>query len=165
LAVRWKPLLLPVVPAALWWLLSGGEPTSWVIGLPAVVLAGWAFGRLQIGPTEAVSASGMLAFAPFFIWESLRGGLDVSVRTLAPRMHIRPALAVYRIALRRQDARRFFTNCVSLLPGTLAANLAGDRLGVHVLDADTDWKADLQRLERAVARIFPQTQLDVRRAR
>ncbi|MGD2076561.1 MAG: hypothetical protein PVG38_16795 [Gammaproteobacteria bacterium] len=49
-----------------------------------------------------------------------------------------------------------FTNCVKLLPEILAAGLKGDRLQIHVLDAGSDATAELQRLERAVARVYPQ---------
>ncbi len=154
---RWRmPVTLGAL-AGLWWLLSDGDPTSWVIGLPAVAAAGWSVRRLGSGSAGALSAAGLLRFVPFFIWESLRGGLDVAFRTLAPRMRIRPGLVVYRTGLQHCEARVFFTNCVSLLPGTLAANLDGDRLDVHVLDAGSDAAGELRRLERAVAGVYPQT--------
>lgn len=143
--------------AGLWWLLSDGDPASWVIGLPAVVAAGWSAQRLTSGHNGAVSVAGLLRFVPFFIWESLRGGIDVALRTLAPRMRIRPGLATYRTALRRQDARVFFANCVCLLPGTLAADLNGDRLDIHMLDAASDPVGELRRLELPVARVYPDT--------
>lgn len=148
------PLMLALL-AGLWWLLSGGDPASWVVGLPAVVAATWSAWRLGTGAGTSLSTIGLLRFLPLFAWESVRGGIDVARRTLAPRMRVRPGLVVYRIRLRRQDARVFFANCVCLLPGTLAADLRGDHLDVHLLEAGTDPAGELHRLERAVARVYP----------
>ena len=143
--------------ASLWWLLSGGDPGSWLIGIPAVLAAGWAARRLGIGERWTISASGVLRFLPLFIWESLRGGIDVARRTMAPRLRIQPGFATFRTGLQQPSARVFFANCVCLLPGTLAADLQSDRLRVHMLDAALDPQPELQRLERAVALIYRQS--------
>ena len=154
MAIRWHTVLTLGGLAGLWWLLSEGDPASWVIGLPPVAAAGWSVGWLGQGGGGAVSFTGLLRFVPYFLWESLRGGIDVALRTLAPRMRIHPGLAVYRTELRREDARMFFVNCVSLLPGTLAADLNGERLDLHLLDTRSNPEAELRRLELAVARVY-----------
>ena len=46
------------------------------------------------------------------------------------------------------------TNCISLLPGTLAARLDGDRVELHLLDESVDPEPGLLRLEQAIARMF-----------
>jgi len=142
--------------AGVWWLLSDGEPASWIIGLPTVIAAGWAVRRLGPAQAGALSVRGLLRFIPFFLWESLRGGVDVALRTLVPKMRIRPGFSQFRTKLRRQDARVFFTCCMGLLPGTLAVELQGDSLEIHLIDVALDADAELGRLERAVARIFPE---------
>lgn len=136
--------------AFLWWLFSGGAPGSWLIGLPTVVLALW----LAHPGGPRISLFGVLRFLPFFTAESIRAGLDVARRTLAPKLRVNPGLAVYRTRLKTSGARLFFTNCVSLLPGTLAADLERDRLRLHLLDTGTDPDRELIALEQAVARIF-----------
>ena len=141
--------------ACLWWLLSGGTTSSWVIGIPAVLLSGWWLQRLRPAVNGTLSVSGLLVFTPFFIWQSLRGGLDVARRTLMPRMRIQPGLAVYATRLQHPPARVFFVNCVSLLPGTLAADINGDELTVHMLDNRADPARELEHLEHAISRIFP----------
>ena len=45
-------------------------------------------------------------------------------------------------------------NCISLLPGTLAADLDGDRVVLHLLDTGVDPEPDLRRLEDAIAGLF-----------
>lgn len=143
--------------AGFWWLLSGGDPGSWLVGLPVLVFALWAPHRLgrTTGPLPALL--GLLRFLPFFIAESIRGGLDVARRILAPIPRVNPGLASYRTRLRGSGARLLFAYCVSLLPGTLAADLEQDRLRLHLLDAGVDPERGLHRLEQAVARVFRET--------
>ena len=101
-----------------------------------------------------MSLSGLIRLLPLFVWESLRGGIDVARRTLTPRMRIKPGFTQYRIRLERCSARVFFTNCVCLLPGTLAADLRDDRIEIHMLDSTVNPHAELERLERAIARVY-----------
>lgn len=152
---RWKTLLTPAALVGLWWLLSDGETTSWLVGLPVVAAASWSVSRLGAPAAGRISPAGLLLFSVYFLWESVRGGVDVARRTLAPRLRIRPGFTVYRTELTRRDARVLFANCVSLLPGTLAADLRGDRLDVHLLDTGSDTTHQLRRLERAVTRLYP----------
>ena len=60
----------------------------------------------------------------------------------------------YSLHLREGTARVFFANIVSLLPGTLSADIRGDTLIVHVLDKNLPMFEQLRRLELAVARLF-----------
>lgn len=152
---RWFRSLLALIPlAALWWVIAGGAPGSWIVGGPAVLAAAWAVGRLGTGAGVRLSMAGLLRFLPFFIWESLRGGVDVALRTLAPRPRVKPGFLRYQTRLRDPAARVFLANCVSLLPGTLAAELEADRLSVHTLCAEADNEAELRRLELAIAGLF-----------
>jgi multicomponent Na+:H+ antiporter subunit E len=140
---------------AVWWLISGGEPDSWLVGAPVVAVAAWA--GLRLGSCELrlhVSLPGLLRFLPFFLWESLRGGLDVAFRTLRARPRVRPGFQDHHTKLPEGAARVFFVNCVSLLPGTLAADLREDWVVVHVIDTEAENARELARLERAVARVF-----------
>lgn len=147
--------LLALLPlAAFWWVIAGGAPASWIIGGPAVLAAAWAAGRLGTGAGVRLSIAGLLRFLPFFVWESLRAGVDVALRTLMPRLRVEPGFLRYQTRLRDPAARVFLANCVNLLPGTLAAGLEGDWLNIHILSAEADNEAELRRLELAVARLF-----------
>ncbi len=143
-----------ILLAGLWWILTDGSPTSWVIGLPALAAALWVSRRMRRGSPERVSTRGLVLFVPFFLWQSLRGGVDVALRTLAPHMRIQPHFYNYRTSLVTPAARTFFVNCVSLLPGTLAADMHGQWVDVHALTTDSDADSELARLENAVARLF-----------
>ena len=148
-------LIVPGLLAALWWLLSGGALSSWLIGVPVVLAASWSLQRLRSAHAGSISMTGLLRFLPLFLWESLRGGIDVVMRTLVPRMRIRPGLVVYSTRLQSEAARVFFINSVSLLPGTLAADFNGNQLTIHMLDDSIDPEDELRRLEQAVLRIYP----------
>ena len=144
----------PLLFATVWWVITHGSTASWLVGLPALLAATWASRYLGRASDISVSPLGLVRFVVLFLWESLRGGVDVALRTLAPRMRIQTDFIRYRTGLGRLSARTFFANCVSLLPGTLAADLQDDWLEVHVLNVNSDHETELARLERAVARMF-----------
>jgi multicomponent Na+:H+ antiporter subunit E len=139
----------------IWLLLADGDAASLVIGLPAIAGALLLAQRVRSRKASAVSLRGALKFIPYFLMQSLRGGWAVAMATLSPRMRLAPFFIDYRIGLQNARSRLFFTNCVSLLPGTLATHLDGRQLRVHVLDEQTDPQSDLARLEARVGAMFP----------
>jgi multicomponent Na+:H+ antiporter subunit E len=56
--------------------------------------------------------------------------------------------------LQSAAARLVFVDSISLLPGTLSADLQGDLVTVHALDIGDDIERSLQTLERRVADLF-----------
>ena len=115
-----------------------------------------AMASIYLGRTAVprISLAGLPGFVALFLRESLRGGLDVAPRTLAPQLRIRPGFKHYRLQLSEPSARVLMINCISLLPGTLAARLTGDQVELHLLDAGEDPEPELLRLEQAIARLF-----------
>ena len=141
-----------VLFALLWWMLTEGAADSWLVGAPVVVLAALASGLVL--PGTSWSLPGLLRFIPFFLWHSLRGGVDVAGRALHPRLPISPGLLKYQWRLPTGLPRVFMANTVSLLPGTLSAELGEQFLHVHVLDQSSAFEAELTVIEARVARIF-----------
>lgn len=139
--------------AMAWWVLADGAP-DWMFGAP-VILAALAAGLfLAPRPAWRLRLAGFLRFAPFFFRESLRGGVDVARRALHPQRPLAPALVTHRLRLPPGAARVFLTNVVSLLPGTLSAELVGNELRLHVLDARLDASAVLRRVEARIAALL-----------
>lgn len=138
--------------ALLWWLLSGGAADSWYVGGVIVLLV--TLLSVALAPPRAWSLAGLLRFIPFFIRHSISGGVDVARRALSPAMPLQPELIDYRLSLSLSQSRLFMAGVISLLPGTLCADLQEERLLVHVLDRDSDYQRELARLERYVAAIF-----------
>ena len=86
--------------------------------------------------------------------QSLRGGFDTAWRALQPQQQVAPGFVDYRIQLPAGPAQLLFINVISLLPGTLSAELRGDVVIIHVLSTDTFSLADLQQCEQRVAALF-----------
>jgi multicomponent Na+:H+ antiporter subunit E len=125
-----------------------------MVGLPVVLVAAWSAVRLRGSGKQRMRLVGLLRFLPFFIWQSVLGGLDVVSRVMRPTMRIAPGFLDYRMRLQKPAARLLFVNSLSLLPGTLAADLDGDALRIHALDLGADLKDELVRLEGAVAAVY-----------
>ena len=140
--------------AGIWWVITQGRADSWLVGAPAVAVATLASAQLSAHAGSRFSLLGLLRFLAMFVVESVRGGVDVARRTLGYRLRIRPGFRRYRLHLHDPRARVLLVNCISLLPGTLASNLDGEHVEVHLLDAGEDPEPDLRRLEQAVAGLF-----------
>ena len=141
-----------VLFALLWWMLTEGTMTSWLVGAPVVLFAVLASGTLLSGASW--SLPGILRFIPFFLWHSLRGGVDVAGRALHPRLPISPGLLEYPWRLPAGLPRVLMANTVSMLPGTLSAELGEEFLQVHVLDQTGAFESELTEIETRVARVF-----------
>jgi multicomponent Na+:H+ antiporter subunit E len=135
-----------------WWILTDGAASSWGIGVPAVLLAVTA--SIALVPPAHVVWYELLRFVPFFLVRSLIGGVDVAWRAFHPGMRIAPDLIEYPLRLPPGLPRVFMVNTVSLLPGSLSAELGADYLKVHVLDGRKDFLPELEALEQRVARVF-----------
>ena len=140
--------------AGLWWLIVQGRADAWLVGLPAVALAGLASIRLGSQPLPRLSLVGLFAFIGLFLRESVRGGIDVARRILGPALLIEPDFHSYHLRISHPAARVLLINCIGLLPGTLVADLDGDHAELHLLDTGVNPDPQLQRLEQAVARLF-----------
>lgn len=136
----------------LWWALTDGTAGSWWIGAPAV--AGAVIISVTLVPPLGLVWREVMGFVPFFLWHSLKGGVDVAWRAFHPRMPITPELIEYPLRLPPGLPRVILVNTVSLLPGTLSAKLGGQVLKVHVLDSLGDFLAELEALEQRVGCMF-----------
>ena len=139
--------------AALWWLLTGGDPQSWVVGGP-VVLAVAAGAHRRVARSPPWRLAGVPAMMWFFLRESVRGGFDVARRALRPRLPLEPGVVRFTTRLADGSPRLVFAGLISLLPGTLVLGLNGNVLHVHVLDAGPRAEAGLRTLEDRVGALF-----------
>ncbi len=139
----------------LWYILAAGDPASWLMGGPAIVL----FSVWRVYPWRPPTATfrpwGLLTFIPFFVWRSFAGSCDVAWRALHWRLPIAPTVCHYSFRLPPEGpARVCYVNLLSLLPGTLAATWNGQVLQVHILANEEKSRMALRQLEERVASIF-----------
>lgn len=143
-----------IICGVLWWVLAAGTPNSWVVGIPTIVAAAIVLSWLSSSEHPRWSPAGLLRFIPYFIRATVHGGVDVARRALSRRMRLNPGLLRYELRIAPGAARVFFVNTVSLLPGTLSADLREDCLWVHVIDSSQANDTHLRLLEDRVADLF-----------
>jgi multicomponent Na+:H+ antiporter subunit E len=143
--------LKTVCYAGLWLVLVEGDITSWRFGLPFVLGAAWWTPSDRAFRVRGWSPVGVAVFAVHFLGESIASGTDVAVRAFRPRMGLHPAFVRYGLRLSSKRARTLFVHAITLMPGTLSAQLEGDELVVHVLDRRAPYREDLERLELLTA--------------
>lgn len=138
----------------LWWVLTeGGLPWS-LLSLAGVGIAVIVSLRLLPPGVWSWKVGPLLGFLPFFLWQSLLGGLDVAYRALHPRITVQPEVIRHHFQLRQEHSRVFFLWVVSLLPGTAGVDLHGDVASVHVLDMNLTGPGKLDELEQRIAKLF-----------
>ncbi|SIO54722.1 multicomponent Na+:H+ antiporter subunit E [Rhodovulum sp. ES.010] len=151
----WRKLFLTAGTLALiWGMLTGSDLASWVFGGPAVATATALAMSFPAAPAWRLSIKGALDFVVWFAVASARGSVDVAGRALAWRMPLAPGFRSYETDLPPGAARLVFVNAITLLPGTLSAEIVDDRIEVHMLDKHSDLEAELAPLEARVRALF-----------
>lgn len=140
--------------AFLWWIISGGATDSWLIGVPMVLIAAYVSVALKAKQALHIHILSLIKFIPFFLRESVLGGIDVARRAYSPRLPLKPACITYPIRLPEGAAQTFFANIISLLPGTLCAGIKDRTMHIHVLDETAHVIRELETLESRIAAIF-----------
>lgn len=141
-----------------WGLLSRGELSSLLVGLPFLGLALFTWLRLRSDRPANISwffsFKSLALFLLYFIVESIKGAWDVSRKVLMPTLALKSTFHNYPIHLESIVARRFFMGSISLLPGTLSVDGQGDYICVHILDDQDAAINGIVRLEQKIAALF-----------
>ncbi|HKK50477.1 MAG TPA: Na+/H+ antiporter subunit E [Myxococcota bacterium] len=147
---------------AVWLLLTRGDERGLLFGIGFASIVAILRNGLMRPPPLTLRPLAVARFLPYFLWQSLQGGVDIALRAILPAegpggrrvFAIEPRLHQYGLRLPPGSARMFFIGVVSLLPGTLSADLEDDTLEVHVIGGSRDVEAQLESLERLVAPLF-----------
>lgn len=149
-AVVWRTLLL----AFGWWALKEEERDGLSFGACVILLAtltSVAVTPLATTPLR-LRAIGCARLVWLFAIGSLRGGWDVALRALSPRLELAPVVVRHSTRLAPGVPRRLFTTLVTLMPGTLSVDARGRDLSVHALvDSGETMRTALEALETTVA--------------
>jgi multicomponent Na+:H+ antiporter subunit E len=154
---NWAPgtiFLRVLAMAILWFVLAEGEFRYW--GLILVAVIGGALASLILIPSSGLGWSllGWARFIPFFLGQSVMGGVDVALRALALQPRLDPGYVEFEFRLANEPARVFVANTMSLMPGTLSVSLDGNRLRMHVLDTRMPAVERAGEVEVHAARMF-----------
>lgn len=139
--------------ALLWWALTEGEAIG-AFGLIVVALALAATFALAAPRPGVLRLSGLLRFLAVFFWESLRGGVDVAGRALALRPAIAPGIVEIPLLIPDEREQVLVAGVLSLVPGTVSAELEAERLRLHVLDHRLPVEETVRGIEARVAAVF-----------
>jgi len=131
----------------LWWILTEGTLEDPVFILGAVALALWASYRLCPLGEWRWRPWPLLCFLPYFLWNSLLGGIDVASRAFRPSMPLEPEIIEFPLRVSEKPAL-LVAWIASLLPGTASVSLDNGILWIHVLDTRLPVREKLRELER-----------------
>ena len=98
--------------------------------------------------------AGLMAFLRFFVWHSLRGGIQVAGMALRGRAALQPAIIELQVSLPPGSARILLVNALGLMPGTLGVDLDGANLRLQVLDDCQPIVAETRALEALITDLF-----------
>jgi multicomponent Na+:H+ antiporter subunit E len=138
---------------ALWLvLMHSAKPADLAFGAIATGIATWVSVRLLPPATGGVRFGALLALVPHLLWESLRAGIDVAHRALAPRMPLDPGFVRCPLNFPPGFTRNTFATITSLLPGTVPSGEDDGVLVYHCLDMNQQVVEGLSEEERLLAR-------------
>lgn len=144
--------------ALLWFVLSEGAASAWIYATVLVPVA-TAVSLVTLRPRRWDGSPVRRGWAAvclggWFIWQSLRGGADVAVRSLRRTVAVDPVRMRVPVRLTSRRARVLLADISSLTPGSLTVDLVEDALEVHVLHREIPVRDTVARLERLVAAVF-----------
>ena len=151
--VKWA-ICTTALMTSIWWCVAEGASAAWAAGIAAILLATAASLSVDAGPSWHLRFGGCARFVPYFLWQSIRGSLDVSRRALDPRRPLAPTVITYPMRLQAGFPQICFANAVSLLPGTLSARMLDNDLTVHALDGAQSIAGGLRELEDRIGAMF-----------
>lgn len=140
-----------VILALLWLALSGLD--GWLPGLVGAAVGAVVGAVLVPAHPYPWRPHRLIAFFVWFLIESCKGGVDVAWRALHPAMPIKPEFLDYRLDLPPGQPRTLMISTISLLPGTLSADLVDDNtVVIHSIAPDS--REVTERLERKIQHLF-----------
>lgn len=125
------------------WLIFSGKITTeivifGVILSMAVYLFCWKF--LEYSPKNDLKALRLLPQVIYYLFilviEVLKANAVMISLILSPKYEMEPVLVTFKTELKTDLARTVLANSITLTPGTITAELAGNELKVHCLDKD-----------------------------
>lgn len=74
----------------------------------------------------------VISFIFFFIYEMLRANFQVAYDVITPKFFMKPGIVQYPMDARTDLEITFFTNLISLTPGTLILDVSDDKKVVYI---------------------------------
>jgi len=132
--------IITLVLWALWLAFAGSlDPQEMLTGavVAAVVAVMRSGGPCLLGGPEMLQPKRIyygILYVFYVFWHILMSNLDVARRVLSPHLDINPGIVKVRTTLKSPVGRMILANSITLTPGTLSVDIAGDDLYIHWLD-------------------------------
>jgi multicomponent Na+:H+ antiporter subunit E len=143
----WRSILLVL----LWGILTDGQPDSWIVGLVSVVIALTASLILLPSSLHGFSLTGLASFLVFFLGQSLKGGIQVALIALRPRLDLHPVVQLIHPRLPKGISRIILVATLNLLPGSLCISLSSENIRLHILDGRRSVEPEVRNVELHIA--------------
>ena len=124
------------------WLLFSGlyEPLLLALGVVSSVFVAWIAQRMGLLTPEPGSVwlrpLRCLAYMPWLAWQVAKANADVARRILSPSRAISPRVVRVPSTQASDLARTVYANSITLTPGTISIDVAGDVITVHALSRE-----------------------------
>ncbi len=159
---RLLPQPLVSLTLLLVWLLAWNSAAPGLVLLGVVLAVGIPRWTARFWPEypRTVRYRRLARFVPVVLYDVVVSNFAVAALILGPRSRLRPCFLVIPLATRDPHVTTLLANVISLTPGTVSANLSGDRstLLVHALSERDPAAAVAQikrRYEVPLMEIFP----------
>lgn len=136
----------------IWLVLSGAALDALPLGAVIVAAAVWLSLRL-LPAVHPLILWRLARHLPRFVTGSVSGGIDVAWRAFSPQMALQPGWIEVPSDL-PDGARVALGGELSLMPGTLSAGIADDKLLIHVLDTSAGFDDAIPREYSEIAAII-----------
>jgi len=140
--VKFKAAVIALVLGLLIWLGLNGTLGRDVLITGIVVtviislfyIGSGVFREVRLTPRALVA---FIAWIVIFLIELVKSNIDVMSRVVTPKVRINPAIVEVKTGLKSRLGRLALANSITLTPGTLTADIEGDTLYIHWIDASS----------------------------
>ena len=133
-------------------MMPSAKPGDLAIGALSAIAATWVSLRLMPPTAGCLNLGALAALLPHFFWETVRAGIDVARRALAPSLKLNPGFVRCPLGFPQGFARNTFATITSLIPGTVPSGEDNEVLIYHCLDTTQPVVEQLWQEERLLSR-------------
>jgi len=141
----------------LFWLLLSGkyDPFHITLGVLSSILIAWMHKNQEELPAFSFGFwLRLLLYVPWILWRILLANFHTAVLILKPKLPIQPHILNYHTTLQVEEARVLLALSITLTPGTITTDLAGNVLTIHALDEASTSDLTSGLLEKKIGWVF-----------
>jgi multicomponent Na+:H+ antiporter subunit E len=128
-----KQFLLNIMLTLIWVMLTGElVVVNFAFGFILSYVILWVVGEEDDSKRYFTRVPAIISFIFFFIYEMLKANLHVAYDVITPRFFMKPGIVKYPLDAKTNLEITFFTNLISLTPGTLILDVSDDKKVVYI---------------------------------